>query len=113
MIDLEKITDAPRHDIAYAGVALLSRYGNRHELEAVMGAVDWILDRAPDTAALIIENLCDSKACAAQTAKCCHLDGLCSPDEVRIVADMRPRLSRCGWGAQRNRRRSGRRCPAR
>ena len=47
------------------GGALLSRYGKRHELEAMMGAVDWILDRAPDTAALIVEIFCNSKACAA------------------------------------------------
>jgi hypothetical protein len=88
MIDPEKVPDAPRSDIAYAGVAMLSRYGKRRELEVMMSAVDWIIDRDPETAALIVDLFCDSKAGCSYTAACCHADGPCSPGEARAVADM-------------------------
>jgi hypothetical protein len=86
-IDPDKLPDAPRHDVTYAGMPLISRYGKRRELETMMAAIDWIIDRNPGVARLIVELFCDSQASACYSAACCHADGPCSPDEAQAVAD--------------------------
>jgi hypothetical protein len=69
-MDPQKVPDAPRRDIAYAGASLISRYGKRRELEDMMTAIDRVIDRAPDLASRIVELSCDSKACAYYTVAC-------------------------------------------
>jgi hypothetical protein len=69
-IDLEKVPDAPRGTILYAGVLLTSRHGKKHDLEAMMAALDWIADYDPDSLAAIGEIFCDTNAGDAYSAKC-------------------------------------------
>ena len=51
----------------------------------MMAALDWIIDRAPETAKLIIEIFCDSKA-GSYEVKSCHDNGPCSVTESAAVA---------------------------
>ena len=67
---------------------MISRYGKARELETMMAAIDWMIDRAPDTAALIVEIFCDSKACASYAVGCCHDNGPCSRPEVDDLAEL-------------------------
>jgi hypothetical protein len=84
----EKIPDAPRREVAYAGIAVSSRYGKRRELETMMAALDYVADRAPSLLGLIVEIFCDSKACAVYTVRCCRANAPCSPEEIYAVSDM-------------------------
>lgn len=85
----EKTPDGP-YDVTYAGLPVISRYGKRHELETMMSALDWILDRDQRLAELIVELQCDSKACATYVVKVCHSEPpySCSKAEIEAVGEM-------------------------
>jgi hypothetical protein len=88
----EKIPDAPRREVAYAGVAISSRYGRRHELETMMAALDYFADRDPAMLALIAGISCDSQACAVYEVKCRCATG--SSEWAPAIAEMLDRALR-------------------
>jgi hypothetical protein len=71
-INPEKIPDAPRHSVSYAGVTVESRYGKRHELEDMMAALDWAAMCEPGVLCMIKGVFCDSKAQRCYGIVCCH-----------------------------------------
>ena len=67
-MDPDKIPDAPRDWVTYAGVKVESRYGKARELETMMAALDYLIDVGHGVArAQITKIWCDSKASACYT----------------------------------------------
>lgn len=79
----DKIPDAARDNVLYGMWHLQSRYGKKAELEAMMAAIDHVIDNDPLALAPMTILFCDSKASATYTASCVP----CSSAVLRYVAN--------------------------
>ena len=85
--DPDKIPDAPHDRIAYAGIEVWSRYSKRDEFEAMMKAIDYVLEKAPGYCGMVTTLFCDSKASCCYAIQAVDGNGTVSLDDAQCLAD--------------------------